>query len=105
MTTPDEIRKRIDKLSRLLKQAEKLAGSPEGKAAAHSAQVAAKSREHYAAAAEIGAIPLPKNQRRRNAAGKSLLKFLTTYFPHSTGLKPFSDDHKRMISDLERIIP
>ncbi|MBN2131400.1 MAG: phage terminase large subunit family protein, partial [Sedimentisphaerales bacterium] len=35
---------------------------------------------------------------------KSLLKFLTTYFPHSTGLKPFSDDHKRMIGEMERCI-
>jgi len=62
------------------------------------------SRRDSAASAEIGEIPPPANPRRRKAAGKSLLKFLTTYFPDSTGLKPFSGDHKRLIADLEQII-
>jgi hypothetical protein len=33
-----------------------------------------------------------------------LLKFLSTRFPHSTGLKPFSADHRRMIGGMERAI-
>ena len=104
MTNVDDVRKKADRVAKLLRQAAALTGTPADKAAAHSAQVAARSREQYALAAEIGAIPPPKNRRRRNAARKSLLKFLTTYFPHSTGLKPFSDDHKRMAADQERTI-
>jgi len=75
-----------------------------GKAAAHSALVASRSRRQYAELADVEAPGDPENKRRRRAAGKSLLTFLRSYFPHSTGLKPFGPDHKRMIPELERCI-
>jgi hypothetical protein len=105
MSNQDDLRKKAANLAKLLRQAERLTGG-NGKqsAAAHSAQVAGRSRDQYAQRAEVGPPGKPKNKRRRNAAGKSLLKFLTTYFPQSTGLKPFSDDHKRMIAEMERCI-
>ncbi len=90
---------------RKLRAAMGKAGTPTDKgaqAAAHSARVASRSREQYATLAEVGPPGEPVNPQRREAAGKSLCKFLTTYFPASTGLKPFSDDHKVMISELER---
>ena len=104
MSSSDDLRKRITRLSKLMQKAEGLATSPADKAAAHSAQVAARSRQQFAARAELGPLPKPVNRRRRNATRKSLEKFLRTYFPHSTGLKPFSDDHKRMIADMQAII-
>lgn len=46
----------------------------------------------------------PKNPKRKAACRRDLLKFLTTYFPHSTGLRPFSDDHRQVISLIQGII-
>lgn len=80
------------------------AATPAARAATRSAQQAARSRQQFAERAEVGPLPKPFKPRRRNAARKSLIKFLTIYFPHSTGLKPFSADHKRMIGDMQQII-
>ena len=63
--------------------------------------MAERSRRQHAAVAEIGEIPAVKNPRRRKRCERDLLKFLTTYFPHSTGLCPFSDDHLRVISRIQ----
>jgi hypothetical protein len=104
MATQDDLRKKAAKLAKLLRQAEKLAGPSADKAAAHSDLVSRISRDQYAALAEVGPPGEPEKSRRKRAAGKSLFKFLITYFPQSTGLKPFSDDHKRMIAETERII-
>lgn len=52
-------------------------------------------------ASEVPEIPKRKDWRRRAACGKSLELFLTTYFPHSTGLSPLSDDHRRVIGRME----
>jgi hypothetical protein len=68
---------------------------------AHRERMARRSRERTAAASDIGEIPKIKNKRRRNACEKNLFKFLVTYFPHSTGLNPFSDDHKRVIERIQ----
>ncbi len=67
-------------------------------------RAAARSRENFSAVADVGEIPKPKNPRRRKRCEKNLLKFLVEYFPHSTGLKPFSADHKKVIGYLQRCI-
>ena len=59
------------------------------------------SRRESAAAAEIGPIPPVVDQSRRETCGKSLLLFLQTYFPNSTGLSPFSQDHVGVIGRIE----
>lgn len=69
---------------------------------AHRDRMARRSRERTEAAADIGEIPAVKNPKRRKACEHDLLKFLVTYFPNSTGLNPFSDDHKRVIARIER---
>ena len=73
-------------------------------AAFHSAQTAARQSAQTALANELGLPDPPKNPRRKKAARQSLLKFLTTYFPESTGLKPFGPDHRRIIASMERCI-
>jgi hypothetical protein len=70
---------------------------------AEKARLAAleRSRERTRKGSDIGEIPPVVNRERRDACGKSLLQFLVTYFPYSTGLSPFSDDHKRVIGRIE----
>ena len=70
----------------------------------HRDAMAARSRANQSAAAEIGSIPPVADPQRRIACGTSLLLYLTTYFPQSTGLFPFSDDHKRVIARIEQCI-
>jgi hypothetical protein len=41
------------------------------------------------------------NWERRNACRGDLFLYLQTYFPFSTGLSPFSDDHRRVIAHLQ----
>jgi hypothetical protein len=53
---------------------------------------------------EIGPCPRPENPKRRARCAKSLYEFLVTYFPESTGLAPFSEDHKTVIASIERVI-
>jgi len=74
------------------------------RAQAHSDQVAARSRENYAAAAEIGPIPDVVNPARKESCRLDLYRFLQTYFPNSTGLYPFSEDHRRVIKRIETCI-
>lgn len=62
------------------------------------------SREQSAKSADIGSIRPVKNPDRKKACRLDLFKFLTTYFPESTGLRPFSDDHRRIISRIEACI-
>jgi hypothetical protein len=68
------------------------------------AAMAEKSRQAFAAKAEIGPLPDVVDRERKETCRTDLLAFLTTYFPQSTGLKPFSEDHKRMIARLQRCI-
>jgi hypothetical protein len=55
-------------------------------------------------AADIGKLPTVADPERRLVCAFDLLRFLTTYFPASTGLKPFSADHERMIARLQQCI-
>jgi hypothetical protein len=51
--------------------------------------------------AEIGDIPFVGNQERRDRCRLDLHRFLCDYFPHTTGLKPFSEDQIAAIKRLE----
>lgn len=62
------------------------------------------ARKQSAAAADIGALPEIVDPERRARCEGDLELFLTTYFPHSTGLKPFSDDHRRVINRIQRCV-
>ncbi len=66
--------------------------------------MARRSREQSAAVADIGDIPEIDNPERREACRLDLHKFLTTYFPSSTGKKPFSDDHLKVIARVQQCI-
>lgn len=61
-------------------------------------RAAQRSREHFASVADIGKIPPVKDPARRESCRLDLFRFLTTYFPASTGKSPFSEDHRRVIS-------
>lgn len=52
---------------------------------------------------DIGEIPAVVNAERKAACRLNLELFLVTYFPHSTGLTPFSDDHKRVIQRMQGV--
>lgn len=62
------------------------------------------ARKRHAEASDIGSIPSVVNQERKDKGRDSLEFFLQTYFPQSTGLSPFSQDHKNVISLLEACI-
>lgn len=70
----------------------------------HRERMAQRSRDQSRAAAEIGDYPPVQNQERKDACRLDLLAFLVSYFPHSTGLKPFSNGHKRVIRRLQQCI-
>jgi hypothetical protein len=61
-------------------------------------------RRKSAAAADVGAIPPVKNPKRRQACRLDLNKFLVSYFPDSTGLKPFSEDHGSVIGHEQQCV-
>jgi hypothetical protein len=60
------------------------------------------ARKIQAAVADVGDIPAVKNAQRRESCRLDLLRFLTTYFPLSTGLKPFSEDHVKVIARIQQ---
>lgn len=68
----------------------------------HRERMAKRMREQSASAAEIGPIDPPANPYRRETARYNLHHFLVTYFPSSTGLKPFSEDHLRVINRVQK---
>lgn len=69
-----------------------------------NAFMAKEARRKSAEAADIGPIPPVADQNRRDYCEFNLLAFLQWYFPFSTGLSPFSDDHIAFIDDLEDTI-
>lgn len=70
----------------------------------HTREVNARSREAHAAVSDIGDIPAIINPARRDACRLDLFRFLTTYFPQSTGLSPFSNDHRRVIERIQQCV-
>jgi hypothetical protein len=63
-----------------------------------------RSRERTRKGSDIGEIPKVLKPKRRASCKGDLERFLTTYFPFSTGLSPFSDDHKRVIGRIQDCI-
>lgn len=61
-------------------------------------------RRKAGAAADIGTIPPVRNPKRRDSCRRDLHKFLVSYFPETTGLKPFSLDHKRVIAHEQQCV-
>jgi hypothetical protein len=76
--------------------------APNAQAQAHRDAMARRSREQSAAVADIGDIPAVADPARREACRLDLERFLVTYFPASTGLSPFGDDHKKVIGRIQR---
>lgn len=70
----------------------------------HRAAAGRRSRERSEAVAEIGLPPSAADPARRESCRFDLMLFLVTYFPHSTGLNPFSEDHDKAIQSLEMAI-
>jgi hypothetical protein len=70
----------------------------------HRERMALRSRDLSNAVAEIGPIPPVANRERREACRFDLERFLVEYFPNSTGLSPFSDDHRRVIARMKRCV-
>lgn len=62
------------------------------------------SRRQQSEVADIGVIPAVQNPERRESCRLNLLRFLVEYFPETTGLSPFSDDHIRVIARIEECI-
>ena len=93
--TPSEL-KFLAKLKRKKKD-----GAVKDRGQAHREVMAARSRAASASVADIGEIPGIVNPHRREDCRYDLLQFLTTYFPNSTGLDPFSDDHKTVIARIQ----
>lgn len=67
-------------------------------------QKAASERRRTADKAEIAPMPRIKNRKRRDACRLDLRRFLVEYFPATTGLSPFSDDHIRVIGRIQDCI-
>lgn len=80
------------------------ANNQSDQAARHRNRMAKKSREQSAAVADIGEIPAIINPVRRESTRLDLELFLVTYFPESTGLRPFSEDHRSFIRRLQNCI-
>lgn len=72
-------------------------------AGVYSAQQKYQSRK-IEEASTVSGIPKPKDPTRRAACERDLSLFLRTYFPHSTGLKPFSSDHEMAILRMQYAI-
>lgn len=66
--------------------------------------MARRSRAGYAEVSDVGVIPPVKNLERRERCRNDLAQFMSTYFPHSAGQGPFSDDHLKAIKRIEKCI-
>lgn len=67
----------------------------------HKSRVNNRGRAQAADARDVGRIPRPKNWKRRQACERDLRRYLLTYYAASFP-KPFSDDHERILKDIER---
>jgi hypothetical protein len=63
-----------------------------------------RSRERTRLGSDIGEVPGVVDPARRAACRLDLERFLITYFPMSTGLTPFSPDHRRVIERIQGCI-
>jgi hypothetical protein len=70
-------------------------------ASEHRDRMARRSREIQASVSDIGELPAVTHPKRKKACRLDLRRFLETYFPHSTGLKPFSLEHLEVIAVIQ----
>lgn len=89
---------KIAKFKKLLRDAESLA------ATRSVSKQAAWNRRKFAEAADIGPIRAVVNPERRESCRLSLLLFLVTYFPNTTGLRPFCDDQQRVVARIQDVV-
>lgn len=61
-------------------------------------------RKRAAAVAEIGEPHAVVDIARKESCRLDLERFLVTYFPASTGLSPFSEDHQKVIGRIQRCV-
>ena len=61
-------------------------------------------REVAQAISELGDLPPIENPERRESCRLDLHRFLTVYFPQSTGLSPFGVDQRRMIVRSQKCV-
>lgn len=83
------------------KPAQRKAAPSADSAKRHTARVAERSRENHSAKAEIGELPPVKDPARREQCRLSLIDDLRLYYPQSTGLKPFSLAHEKVIARMQ----
>jgi hypothetical protein len=69
----------------------------------HKEAMTARSAVHSAKGREIGPLPGVADPKRRKKAAGSLLCFLESYFPDTFALA-WSDDHRTVIGEAERVI-
>jgi hypothetical protein len=67
----------------------------------HRRRQAAAAKEQSTEARDIGPIPKVVNPKRRESCRLDLKKYLLTYFRDSFP-KPFSDDHLRILADIQQ---
>ena len=70
----------------------------------HRQKAKERSRAVYADSSEIGPIPAVKDPKKKERWKWNLELFLVEAFPESTGLKPFSDAHKKVIARMQASI-
>jgi hypothetical protein len=99
----ERIREAKRKIAAAEKEARRLIGGtdPRDRGQAHRALMARRSQEASQALSDCGEIPPVVNPPRKEACRLDLGRFLTVYFPRSTGLSPFSADHQRAIKRIE----
>ena len=56
------------------------------------------------AKSEVGQLPPVVNPARRERGRLDLFYYLQTYYPESTGLTPFSEDHRNSIQNIENLL-
>lgn len=69
-----------------------------------SSKQARYERRKSSEVAEIGELPAVVNPSRKSLCRHDLLLFAQCYFPHSTGLSPFSPGHVRAIERIQQAI-
>jgi hypothetical protein len=102
MATLQEAREKAKQLRKTLRAIDAVTRQGSG-GNRHRDRMAERSRELSSEVSDIGDIPPIKDPARRDSCRLDLERFLVTYFPHSTGLSPFSADHRRVIARNQAI--
>jgi hypothetical protein len=97
----EEAKRRLNDQQRKVREARRALGVTKADTNRQSARE--RSRERYMVDSEIGPPP-DRNEELWKKYQFDLLAFLVECFPHSTGLKPFSDEHIKSIRGLQHAI-